>query len=249
MPSHAPRRTGAIKRPLLIATATITTALLGTVTVLASAQHADTSGPVETWRQLAEARQGDPEIPNRFDELLTLAEHVEQVVWSTHEQATQLLPSDLAEAYAADFQGPDIALDAYTRTHENPAALEAARAVNKQILDTLKADGTLAFLDTLYKAQDRLLPITEPHETLINTELNYLSQVRQLAQLQALRISSEFQAGNHATAIDQFKNGIRIVQACQVNPTLIDQLVASSVTSLLTGSIAALDPNTTTLTA
>lgn len=239
-----------LKKPIVLSLLVSGVALLAGTTVLATAQPADSSGPVERWRALAHERLGDRAVQNSFEELVALSERIERAEQRTHERAAEILDSEEYDRYAIDLQGLDPTVGPAGSVGEyNEIEIAALNKLNAAYIEALDDAGILQDLDTLMRSKNRLLPETEPSATLIDTLLPYLSSMRSVGRLQALRITTALEAGETKEAIECFRDGLRLLDACHVNPTLIDQLVAASLTAIFSRTISAIDPSTTTISA
>lgn len=238
-----------LKKTAIIVIAAGSLALLGTTTVLATAEPVQSSGPVERWQALANERLGNPRIPNQFMELIAISERVTSAEQRTYERAAELLSEEQLNSYTQEFDGLTTNIGTWNTDGYNKHTTSAAAVLNSELLATLDDAGILKDIDTLLNSANRLVPETQPADTLIETELPYLNEIRTLAKLQGLRITTALETGNANDAIELFEDSLRLVETCNINPTIIDQLVAASISAILTNAIATATPAKTVLTA
>ena len=232
--------TGSIKKPLLITLAAGAAVLLTTVTVLATAEPADASGPVQKWAELAAERQGDADTENQFDQLMALAERIKSAEERTNARAGEILDKESANEFAM-IGHLEINIAQGDTSDFTDNQVRALRDLNAELLDTLDAAGVLADLDELFDTAPRLVPMTEPAENLIETLLPYLSPLRTIGRVQALRITTAMEAGDATTAAAHIEDAMRLMEACHVNPTLIAQLVAAAMGARINGAVSSAD--------
>lgn len=123
-----------------------------------------------------------------------------------------------------------------TLRRRNQHSLDTALAM----LDALEAQGSLDTLDSLADHRRAVHNITlGPNTPAVMLLLPSLSDVRQLARVNAARMHLAVEADDRETFVAAFESGLALARCCYHQPTLIESLVGDAIVSLMHGRVQA----------